>query len=271
MRSLIKTRETSPLPDPGMISALDVASARRIAADIFNGYGLSVPGYLIRSDSNKKLSLDVPGYQGIAGLTLTPATHGPATSCAFFKHCKDLCVLTHGRGAFESVIKARSARVSLLMEAPEAASVLLAHDIDRYSRAWDRWGLRLNVASDLAWEIAAPWLIERARLGGASIYDYSKRWDRDPDPLPGYRLTFSAAGHSIEEITGKVSTGANVAIVLPIERGYPLPDRWHDLEVIDGDLHDLRALDPRGVIVGLRAKGKAIHSIGSKLIYEVAS
>jgi hypothetical protein len=271
MRSLIKTRETSPLPDPGMISALDVASARRIAADIFKPYGLSVPGYIIRSDSNKKLSLEVPGYQGIAGLTLTPATHGPATSCVFFRHCKDLCVLTHGRGAFESVIKARSARVSLLMEAPEAASVLLAHDIDRYSRAWDRWGLRLNVASDLAWEIAAPWLIDRARLGGASIYDYSKRWDRDPDPLPGYRLTFSAAGHSIEEITGKVSTGANVAIVLPIEKGYPLPDRWHDLEVIDGDLHDLRALDPRGVIVGLRAKGKAIHSIGSKLLYEVAS
>jgi len=271
MRSLIKIREASPLPDPGPISALDVANARRIAADIFRAYDQAVPGYLIRSEVNKKLSLEIPGVSGIAGLTLTPASHGPATTCAFFKHCKDLCVLTHGRGAFESVIKARSARVDLLLNAPEAASILLAHDIDRYSRAWDRWGLRLNVASDLAWEIAAPWLISRAITGGAAAYDYSKRWDREPEPIAGYRLTYSAAGHSIEEISDRVRSGGNVAIVLPIDKGSPAPERWHDLPVIDGDIHDFRAIDPRGVIVALRAKGKAIHSIGSKLLYEVAS
>jgi len=271
MRSLIKIREAAPLPDPGKISALDVANARREAADIFRAYDQAVPGYLIRSEVNRKLSLEVPGISGIAGLTLTPASNGPATTCAFFKHCKDLCVLTHGRGAFESVIKARSARVDLLMNAPEAASILLAHDIDRYSRAWDRWGLRLNVASDLAWEIAAPWLISRAITGGAAAYDYSKRWDREPEPIPGYRLTYSAAGHSIEEISDRVRSGGNVAIVLPIDKGYPAPERWHDLPVIDGDIHDFRAIDPRGVIVALRAKGKAIHSIGSKLLYEVAS
>jgi hypothetical protein len=156
------------------------------------------------------------------------------------------------------------------MDQPEAAAILLAHDVDRYSRAFGKWGLRLNVASDLAWEIASPWLIDRAIAGGAAVYDYSKRWDRDPEPVPGYRLTFSAAGHSIEEIGSKVSTGANVAIVMPIDKGSPVPDRWHGIPVIDGDLHDLRALDPRGVIVSLRAKGKAIHKIGSKLIYEVA-
>ena len=271
MRSLINIRERHPLPDPGSISGLDVANARRIAADSFAAYGIKVPSYLIRSDSNKKLSLEVPGYYGIAGLTLTPAAYGPATTCKFFTHCKDLCVLTHGRGAFESVIRARSARVSLLMDQPEAASILLAHDVDRYSRSFAKWGLRLNVASDLAWEIASPWLIDRAIAGGAAVYDYSKRWDRDPEPVPGYRLTFSAAGHSIEEIAAKVSTGANVAVVMPIDKGSPVPDRWHGMPVIDGDLHDLRALDPRGVIVTLRAKGKAIHKIGSKLIYEVAS
>jgi len=157
------------------------------------------------------------------------------------------------------------------MDQPEAAAILLAHDVDRYSRAFDKWGLRMNVASDLAWEIVSPWLIDRAIAGGASVYDYSKRWDREPDPMPGYRLTFSAAGHSINEIGAKVSTGSNVAIVLPIDKGYPVPDLWHGIPVIDGDLHDLRAMDPRGVIVALRAKGKAIHSIGSKLIYSVAS
>ena len=106
MRSLINIRERDPLPDPGSISGLDVAKARRLAADSFAAYGIKVPSYLIRSDSNKKLSLEVPGYYGIAGLTLTPAAYGPATTCKFFTHCKDLCVITHGRGEFESVIRA---------------------------------------------------------------------------------------------------------------------------------------------------------------------
>jgi hypothetical protein len=30
-------------------------------------------------------------------------------------------------------------------------------------------------------------------------------------------------------------------------------------EVIDGDIHDLRFLDKQGVIVGLKAKGKAFN------------
>lgn len=271
MASLIKIREGSPIPDPGKISAIDIAMARRIAADAFREYGLSVPGYLIRESATGKLEKPAPGIDAIAGLTLTPATMGPVTTCQSFKHCKDLCVLTHGRGSFQNVINARSARVKLLTDHPIEAGILLAHDIDRFSRSWNRWALRLNVASDLAWEIVAPWLIDRAINGGATIYDYTKRWDRDPEPMPGYHLTYSAAGHSIDQISDRVSAGANVAIVLPIDKEDPIPDRWNDLPVIDGDLHDVRSIDPRGVIVALRAKGKAIHAIGSKLIYPIGA
>ena len=38
-------------------------------------------------------------------------------------------------------------------------------------------------------------------------------------------------------------------------RGDALPGTWHGFPVIDGDLHDCRFLDPKGVVVGLRAKG----------------
>jgi len=34
-----------------------------------------------------------------------------------------------------------------------------------------------------------------------------------------------------------------------------LPRTWMSRKVIDGDAHDLRFKDPRGVIVGLVAKG----------------
>ena len=36
-----------------------------------------------------------------------------------------------------------------------------------------------------------------------------------------------------------------------------LPETWNGRPVIDGDLSDLRFLDSRGVIVGLKAKGSA--------------
>jgi len=38
-----------------------------------------------------------------------------------------------------------------------------------------------------------------------------------------------------------------------------LPKTYKGREVIDGDLTDLRFLDPIGCIVGLKAKGKAKH------------
>jgi hypothetical protein len=42
--------------------------------------------------------------------------------------------------------------------------------------------------------------------------------------------------------------------------GNGLPATWHDYPVIDGDTHDLRHLDPKGVVVGLSPKGnKAKH------------
>ena len=35
------------------------------------------------------------------------------------------------------------------------------------------------------------------------------------------------------------------------------PEQWYGWPVINGDEHDLRFLDPEGVIVGLTAKGRA--------------
>ena len=42
-----------------------------------------------------------------------------------------------------------------------------------------------------------------------------------------------------------------------MKRTKPLPTIWRGYEVIDGDLYDLRFKDKRGVVIGLRAKGKA--------------
>ena len=48
--------------------------------------------------------------------------------------------------------------------------------------------------------------------------------------------------------------GVNVAVVFI---GESLPTEWLGRPVIDGTTHDMRFLDPQGVIIGLLAKGRA--------------
>ena len=49
-----------------------------------------------------------------------------------------------------------------------------------------------------------------------------------------------------------LNRGTNVSVVFD-----RVPGEWLGRKVIDGDAHDLRFLDPEGVIVGLKAKGRA--------------
>jgi hypothetical protein len=72
-----------------------------------------------------------------------------------------------------------------------------------------------------------------------------------------YRLTFSRSEKNEDIADGFIKRGGNVAVVFSTRKGRALPDTYLGAPVIDGDEHDLRFLDPRGVVVGLRAKGKA--------------
>ena len=58
----------------------------------------------------------------------------------------------------------------------------------------------------------------------------------------------------------------NMAVVF---RDKNIPKKWQGFDVIDGDKDDLRFLDPRGVVVGLYAKGKAKHDT-SGFVVDVA-
>jgi hypothetical protein len=75
--------------------------------------------------------------------------------------------------------------------------------------------------------------------------------------LPNYHLTFSYSENNAVDCLECLEHGINVAMVFDTKRGQPLPKTWCNYKVIDGDLSDLRFKDPKGVIVGLRAKGRA--------------
>ncbi len=59
--------------------------------------------------------------------------------------------------------------------------------------------------------------------------------------------------HLTEDVKQVLKTKYNIATVFRKK----LPKKWLGRKVINGDKHDLRHLDPKKVVVGLIAKGKA--------------
>lgn len=117
--------------------------------------------------------------------------------------------------------------------------------------------VRLNGSTDIAWErirvvrggVEYPNMM--AAFPHVQFTDYTKLASRFARPLPAnYSLTYSRAEGRDQEARDVLARGHNVAIVFR-ER----PRQWGGAETIDGDAHDLRHLDPRGVVVALTPKG----------------
>ena len=103
------------------------------------------------------------------------------------------------------------------------------------------------------------------RFPRVPFYDYTKLdrpWERT---MENYHLTYSYSGENLKHSMKALEHGINVAVVF---RGRK-PATWHGVEVIDGDKHDLRFLDPKGVIVGLREKGRKIRTLESGAFVQI--
>jgi hypothetical protein len=143
----------------------------------------------------------------------------------------------------------------------------LTFEIGCAKRLADRKGtelfVRLNVFSDVMWERVAPSIFRD--FPDVVFYDYTKHYNRmlrfiNGDFPPNYHLTFSWSGVNQEQSLDVLRNGSNVAIPFHVkyrgENRRPLPSKFLEYEIIDGDVTDLRPLDPTGKVVGLRVKGK---------------
>jgi hypothetical protein len=106
-----------------------------------------------------------------------------------------------------------------------------------------------------------------------NFYDYTKIFNRKNIPT-NYHLTFSLSENNENDAAlWLAEKRGNVAAVFSTPKSKALPATFTlagaHYPVIDGDLHDLRYIDPEFAIVGLRAKGKARKS-KSKFVRQVA-
>lgn len=146
-----------------------------------------------------------------------------------------------------------------------------------------RWSLRkgfkpsfrLNGTSDIRWE-TIPVVRGEKRYRNIMeafpdypYYDYTKIPNRRGIP-DNYKLTFSLAESNSAQAVTALENGMNVSVVFRKD----LPEEFslgpHTLPVHNGDTHDLRFLDPTGVIVGLKAKGRRAKRDTSGFVHDTA-
>ena len=181
------------------------------------------------------------------------------------KGCTDACLNLAGRGGIfkkgettNVIQQARIRKTKAFFENRRDFLNQLTVDILKTKATAEKKGLipvfRLNGTSDLSWEkyeVAAGKNIFQM-FPDVQFYDYTKVNNRKVKHIPNYHLTFSNADGNDMDVRLAISNGMNVAVVFD-----KLPETYLGRKVINGDETDLRFLDEKNVIVGLKAKGKA--------------
>ena len=193
-------------------------------------------------------------------LHLAPSTLSGKNTCPKATvGCAAACLNTAGRGGMfrkgentNTIQKARIRKTVQYFFDREQFLADLEADIRKGIKMAEKLGLtpvfRLNGTSDLSVE---KWgIIEK--FPTVQFYDYTKVLGRKVAHLSNYFLIFSAADGNDADVAKAVAQGMNVAMVFD-----RLPDSYMGKTVINADEHDLRFLDPKGVIAGLKAKGRA--------------
>jgi hypothetical protein len=173
--------------------------------------------------------------------------------------CTAACLNTAGRGGMfkkgentNMIQKARIRKTKYFFEARDYFMQDLYEDIQKAIKFAERKGLipvfRLNGTSDLSWE---KYTINDKNLfelfPNVQFYDYTKVLGRKVSQYKNYHLTFSKADGNDADVAEALMQGMSVVAVYDkIPAGVPSADET-----------DLRFLDPKGIMLGLKAKGKA--------------
>ena len=175
--------------------------------------------------------------------------------------CTAACLNTAGRGGMfkkgentNMIQKARIRKTEYFFNDRDSFMKDLYQDIVKAKKFADKQGLipvfRLNGTSDLSWEkyeVGTTGMNLFQLFPTTQFYDYTKILGRKTKMYPNYHLTFSKADGNDADVAEALMQGMSVVAVYDqIPEGVPSADET-----------DLRFLDPKGIMLGLKAKGRA--------------
>ena len=171
--------------------------------------------------------------------------------------CTKVCLDTAGRGNMLSVKTARIKKTRRYFADKKKFISDLKEEIETTAASATRAGYipvyRLDGTSDLG--LAQRIAPEFPTL---QFYDYTKNFKRKP--LANWDITYSYDGFNWDKCEEKLSGLDYTKNVGPMSRiamvfRDSLPQTYRGWPVVDGDQSDLRFLDKKSVIVGLKIKG----------------
>jgi len=194
-------------------------------------------------------------------LHLAPSTLSGRNTCPkATPGCIASCLNTAGRGGMfkrgettNTIQKARIRKTRYFYEQRQDFMLDLKKDIEKAIKLAAKMNLipvfRLNGTSDLSWEKydMLPGLNVFECFPQVQFYDYTKVLGRKVKGIANYHLTFSKAENNDSDVAEALLQGMSVVAVYDaIPAGVPSADET-----------DLRFLDPKGIMLGLKAKGRA--------------
>lgn len=194
------------------------------------------------------------------------------------KGCAASCLVGSGMGGMYSTVKAGrlkktewylSNRVSFLnkLRSEIEKAILSNKKANEKSEEQTILTFRLNGTSDLPYENMRVFEGDKnifELFPDVQFYDYTKNYLRFKKPLPtNYHLTFSRSETNHNKSIDLLKAGFNVAMVFD-----KLPLTYLGYQVINGDKDDLRFLDAKNSIVGLKYKNMTGKGANNALAFE---
>jgi hypothetical protein len=182
------------------------------------------------------------------------------------KGCAESCLVGSGFGGmYTGVMKGRMAKSDYFLndrvEFLQQLKKEITKAVEKHKKDGAIVTIRLNGTTDIRYEKFRIFdgLNIFEIFPDVQFYDYTKNYIRFDSPLPAnYHLTFSRSETNHSKAMELLGKGINVAMVFD-----KLPDTYEGFKVINADLDDLRFLDPKGVICGLKYKkmtGKGVDN-----------
>lgn len=184
--------------------------------------------------------------------------------------CAASCLVGSGMGGmYSGVQQGRINRTEFFLKDRVGFLFQLKSEIERAIRLNKGKAIpvfRLNGTSDLPYEKYR--VFEGKNIfevfPDVQFYDYTKNWTRFDKVLPSnYHLTFSRSETNHFKAMELLNRGINVAMVFD-----KLPETYGGFKVINADETDLRFMDEKGVICGLKYKKMTGKGANNALAFE---
>ena len=213
---------------------------------------------LLGSSLKTELSANLGVLTGVQ--YLAPSDGSGRNVCPHSTHaCRRGCLGDHA-GRMPMIRTSMQWKVTLRLGCPALYDALMRMCIEGLRKRAFKAGMIAAVRMDGTSDLGDAERFAR-EFEDVSFYEYTKsaprahRWLNMG--LPNLSATLSYSGENEEACRYFLQVGGNVAVPFDIRKGEALPEYWiHEgFPVLNGDLHDFRAHDEPGYVVGLSWKG----------------